>query len=227
MTNLGKTISTILMTGALTSLVAAPVIAQVTSPTPAFVSGCFATDGYGWCPIHAGNYLLNPTGVPVSVTSPGKATPNWGTTVTNIPTLFAATQVLSFQNNPNLNAVVTGMDIYMLARFSTELSAHGTTAQIESILESAAKKVSGANLRKLESAFGPAWMPSALEVAPAVALEAYDLLPVPQPLALSAYSRDRLAPCAVLGPARTRTCTQPYVIPVQPRTAWLQSAKEF
>jgi hypothetical protein len=125
-----------------------------------------------------------------SVPLPAKTSPAWGTSVAQIPLLFAGVIYSNFQKATaaNLNAMVTGMDDYMLARLSTELKAHDTSGLTPYILATAAEKVSAANLHRLAASFGPAPIAAALNFAPAAVKMAYGsttLAPTPQPL--SAY----------------------------------------
>jgi len=124
---------------------------------------------------------------PTLVSLPGKPTPAWGRTIAEIPTLFAHTILVNFETNKSLNAMITGMDNVMLARLSTELKAHDTQGDTPLILEYAARQLSAANLHRLEAAFGPSLVGSALAYAPAAVQASYADTPNIAPLFLSAY----------------------------------------
>jgi hypothetical protein len=70
---------------------------------------------------------------------------------------------------------------------SSELLALDHSGYTAEILKSAAQRVSAADLRMLQSAFGPTLMAAALPYAPAATLAAYNALPAQAPLPFSAY----------------------------------------
>jgi hypothetical protein len=121
------------------------------------------------------------------VTLPAKATPNWGRTEAQVQSLFAYNILLHFETNPNLNAMFTGMDQFMLARLSTELAKHDASDYTYSIMAYAGEKLSGANLRRLAAAFGPYDTSIALAYASAATRTAYNASPVVAALPLSQY----------------------------------------
>jgi hypothetical protein len=170
--NWKRMLSAILATGLIILTTTVPRMASA-GVTPQIASGCFVVPwNPATCPQLAPyHYTLTSTGV---ISLPAKAAPNWGTTVANIPTLFAYNILLNFERNPNLDAMVSGMDQFMLARLSTELYAHDASHYTPSILAYAAEKISGLNLRRLEASFGPALMASAMAYAPAATLAAYN-----------------------------------------------------
>lgn len=167
-----RSISAILATGLiiLTTTVPLTQVARAGIATPSLVP---CTTNCGVSTTVAGPYTLTEVST-VLITLPAKDAPQWGTTVANIPTLFAYNILLNFETNANLDAMVSGMDQFMLARLSTELYAHDASNYTPSILAYAAEKLSGLNLRRLEASFGPALMASAMEYAPAATLAAYN-----------------------------------------------------
>jgi hypothetical protein len=172
--NWKRSISAILATGLIILTTTVPRMASA-GISPQFSSGCFVIPwNPATCPqLAAYHFTLAGTAL---IKLPAKAAPQWGTTVANIPTLFAYNILLNFERNPNLDAMVSGMDQFMLARLSTELYAHDVNGYTPSILAYAAEKLSGYNLRRLEAQFGPALMASAMEYAPAATLAAYNAI---------------------------------------------------
>jgi hypothetical protein len=171
-----KLLKLLLLSGALSS-------AAVALP-PGSQPGCLVVPwNPNLCP-YAGSYGLLREGQ-TRVSLGAKAAPNWGTSLATIPTAFGPAIEANFKNNPNLNAMVTGMDNMMLARLSTELHLHAASLT-PTILAYAAQKLNGANLRRLEAVFGADAMAYPIgEFAPEATLTAYGALPVPAPFPLS------------------------------------------
>jgi hypothetical protein len=112
----------------------------------------------------------------------------WGTTATQIQQDFALNILYEFETNPNLNALLTNIQPIMLARLSTELKALDSAGHTFWVIVSAAEKVSAANLRLLQSVFGPGPLGWALPYAPPAVQAAYNSLPVRAPLPYSRYA---------------------------------------
>lgn len=142
-----------------------------------FTSGCGPT----------GHFVVNYVSS-TSITSPaGTTLPNWGSSIAQIPEMFAYTQLVNFEGSTTLNAMFSGMDSSMLARWTTELAANDHSNYTPTILEYAAKQLSAANLVRLASAMGPTKVASALSYAPAAVAAQYRQLPAAPALEFSEY----------------------------------------
>lgn len=129
---------------------------------------------------------------PVAI--PGEVPPNYGTTPAEVGTLFESTILANFENSPNLDAMVSGMDDMMLARLSTELVAHQhpsaygdyTTYVLVDIMMN---RLSAANLHRMAAVFGPNyfWGMQWLYPARPDMVAAYNALPAPVPYPLGQW----------------------------------------
>jgi hypothetical protein len=130
-------------------------------------------------------YLVNKPSVPIAL--PAGAAPAWGTTEAQVQALFPYNMLVNFSENPNLDAMVSGMDDVMIARLSTELAANDVSDYTYSIMAYAGERLSAANLHRLAAAFGPQVFATALAYMPAGTLAAYNAAPSPAPSLLSEY----------------------------------------
>jgi hypothetical protein len=121
-----------------------------------------------------------------AISLPATATPAWGTTVAQVQQLMPYNIMLNFEENPNIDAAITATGDVELARLSTELARNDTSDYTLSIMAYAGEKLSAANLR-LQAAFGPTWLATAISWMPAATLSQYNALPVYAPIPLSGY----------------------------------------
>lgn len=129
-----------------------------------------------------------------AVAIPGEVPPNYGSTPAEVGTLFESTILANFENNPNLDAMVSGMDDLMLARLSTELAAHTqpsaygdfTTYILADIMMN---RLSAANLHRMAAVFGPSyfWGMQWLYPPRPDLVAAYNALPAPVPARLGQW----------------------------------------
>jgi hypothetical protein len=150
-----------------------------TCPTSFYVMGHMQTL---WLPCF---YLHNKPGAPISL--PAAAAPAWGTSPAQVQALFPYNMLLNFAENPNLDAMVSGMDNLMIARLSTELAAHDVAGYSYSVMAYAGERLSAANLHRIAAAFGPGLFSTAVAYMPAATLAAYNASAATPPLFLSAY----------------------------------------
>jgi hypothetical protein len=112
--------------------------------------------------------------------------PALGSTPATVTANFSYIQVENFTTNPHLDAMFTAMTPDMLARLSTEM--HQTdpgNSWTPRLLEVSMQKLSAANLRRLQGAFGS--LKAYTAYASAATLDALARIPVAAPLPTSAY----------------------------------------
>jgi len=126
-----------------------------------------------------------PAGATSTTTISAYTAPAYGQTAAEITAGFPAQLAQNFATNPNLSNQIVGMTP-ILSRMSSELLALDHSGYTAENLKSAAQRVSAADLRMLQSAFGPTLMAAALPYAPAATLAAYNALPAQAPLPFSA-----------------------------------------
>lgn len=201
--HLSRSIAAILMAGAVTSMAATPVLAQVAAPSkspspdilvPGWVTWCSAYWAKNLtCTINTFNtYYPNapysPKPALPAATAPSYTPGNWGTTAAGIEADFPVNLVGNFRTNPNINAQMTAIQLPMLAAMS--ISMHrldpGNT-YLPSLLELAAQKLSAANLVTFRGAFGAAVGTYVADYAPATVKTAYEAATPINPVWLSNY----------------------------------------
>jgi hypothetical protein len=200
---LSRTIATILMAGAVTSMAATPVLAEAAAPSASPTPDIYVPGWVTYCaPYLAKNlvctiatfntYYPNPpyTSKPTlpAATAPSYTPGNWGTTAAGIEADFPVNLVGNFRTNPNINAQMTAIQLPMLAAMS--ISMHRldpSNTYLPSLLELAAQKLSATNLVTFRGAFGTALDTYVADYAPAAVKTAYDAAAKINPIWLSNY----------------------------------------
>jgi hypothetical protein len=149
-------------------------------PTTYYIMGHATTL---WLPC----FILAPSRPGVLISLPASATPQLGQTEAEALSLFPYNTYLQAATNPNFDAMFSGMDPVMMARLSTLLAATDVSNYTYSIMAYAGMRLSAVNLRRLQSAFGPAVFATAIAYMPAATLSAYNATPAIPPLGLSEY----------------------------------------
>lgn len=134
-----------------TVLAAAVAVALGTSSIAQATAPCTTAAQYSISCYPPDVISLTPPAGPQTFVLPKWTLGNYGTTAAAVSANFAYVQFENFTNNVQANAMVTAMTNDMIARLSTAMAGSVYEAPM---LEAAARRLSNANLRRLQGAFG-------------------------------------------------------------------------